>query len=89
MQITVNPAHTYVINVPGYTGQSILNGFIFDSPPQSASPNARGALLRIDDRVVEIAREVDYKAVCGRRGTRGAMATAADSKLELVRPSVL
>jgi hypothetical protein len=67
----------------------MLNSFIFDGPPKGASPDTRGAFLRIDDSVVEIAREVDDKAVFGRGGTRGAMTSAADRNLELVRPSVL
>jgi hypothetical protein len=74
---------------PSYTGQSVLNGFIFDGPPQSASSHARGALLRIDDRITKIAREVDYEAIFDRRGTRGAMASAADRDLEFVRPRIL
>ena len=78
-----------MIDRPSYTGQSVLNSFIFDCPPQRASPHVRGALLWIDDRVVEIAREVDDKAVFGGRGTRGAMATATDRDLKFVRPSVL
>jgi hypothetical protein len=67
----------------------MLNGLIVDSPPQTASSHARGALLRIDDRVVKITREVDYKAVFGRRGTTDAVAAATDRNLEVVRPSVL
>ena len=78
-----------MINGPGYTGQTMLNSFIFDSSPQSSSPHARGALLRIDDRIVEIAGEIDNKAVFGRRCTRGAMPAATDRDLELVCPSVL
>jgi hypothetical protein len=85
MQVAV----AYMIDGPSYTGQSMLNSFIFDSAPQSASPYTCGALLRIDDCVVEITREVDYKAVFGRRGTRGAMASAADRNLKVIRPSVL
>jgi hypothetical protein len=46
-------------------------------------------LLRIDDRIVEIAREIDYKAVFDRRSTTEAMAAATDRNLEAVRPSVL
>jgi hypothetical protein len=78
-----------MIDSPGYAGQSILNSFIFDSSPQRASSHARDALLWIDDRIVEIAREVDYEAVFGRRGTRRAMTAATDRNLEVVLPSVL
>jgi hypothetical protein len=78
-----------MVDGPGYAGQSMLNSLIFDSSPQRASSHARGALLRIDDRIVEIAREVDYEAVFGRRGTRRAMAAAASRNMEVVSPSVL
>src|SRR6266852_5499742 len=78
-----------MIDGPGYTGQSMLNSLVFDSPPQRASSHARGALLWIDGRIVEIAREVDYEAIFGRRGTTDAMAAATDRNLEAVRSSVL
>src|SRR5229473_2065014 len=66
----------------------MLNSFIFDSGPQRASSHARGTLLRVDDRILEIAREVDYKTIFYRRRARGAMATAANRDLEVIRPSV-
>jgi hypothetical protein len=88
MQVAVNTT-AYMIDGPGYAGQSMLNSFIFDSSPQRASSHAHGSLLRIDDRIVEIAREVDYEAVLGRRGTRRAMAAAANRNMEVVRPSIL
>jgi hypothetical protein len=88
MQVAVSPT-AYVIDGPGYTGQSMLSSFLFDSCPQRASSHTRGALLCIDGRVVEIAREVDYEAVFDRRGTRNVMAAATDRNLEAVRPSVL
>ena len=78
-----------MVDRPSYSGQSVLNGFIFDRPPQGASPHACSALLRVDDHVVEMAREVDDKAVFGRRGTRWTMATTADRNLELVCLSIL
>jgi hypothetical protein len=78
-----------MIDGPGYAGQSMLNGFTFDSPPQGASSNAHGALLWIGDCIVEMAREVDNNTVLGRRSTRRAMAATADRNLELVRPSIL
>jgi hypothetical protein len=67
----------------------MLNSFIFDSSPQRTSSHARGALLRVDGRIVEIAREVDYKAIFCGRGTRRAMTAAANRNLEIVRSSVL
>jgi hypothetical protein len=78
-----------MIDGPGYTGQSMLNSLIFDSSPQRASSHVRGTLLRIDDRIVEIAREINYEAVFHRRCTTEAMAAATDRNLEAVRPSVL
>jgi hypothetical protein len=79
----------YMIDPPSYTGQTILNSLIFDSCPQRASSHARGALLWVDDRIVEIAREVNHEAVFGRRGTRRAMTPAANRNLEVVCSSVL
>src|SRR5229473_6403254 len=70
------------IDGPVYAGQSVLNSFVFDSGPQGTSSHTRGTLLRVDDRIVEIAREVDYKTIFCRRRARGAMATAADHNLE-------
>jgi hypothetical protein len=67
----------------------MLNSFVFNSCPQRASPHARGALLCIDGRIIEIAGEVDYEAVFGRRSTRGAMATAANRNMKVVCPSIL
>jgi hypothetical protein len=84
----VNPT-AYMIDSPGYTGQSMLNSLIFDSCPQRASSHARGAPLRINDRIVEITGEVDYKAVFGRGGTRSAMAAAANRNMKVVCPSIL
>src|SRR5258708_36165871 len=78
-----------MIDDPGYAGQSVLNSFVFDSGPQRASSHARGTLLRVDDRILGIAREVGYKTIFCRRRARGAMATAADHNLEVVRPSIL
>ena len=39
----------------------MLNNLIFDSSPKKASYE-RGVLLRVDSRIVKIAREADYKA---------------------------
>lgn len=61
----------------------------FSTVAHRASSHARGTLLRVDDRILEIAREVDYKTIFYRRRARGAMATAADHNLEVVRPSIL
>ena len=88
MQVAVNPT-TYMIDGPGYAGQSMFNSLIFDSSPERASSYARGALLWIDGRIVEIAREIDYEAVFDRRGTTDAMAASTDRNSEAVRPSVL
>src|SRR5713226_2476280 len=61
----------------------------FSTVAHRASSHARGTLLRVDDRILEIAREVDYKTIFYRRRARGAMATAANRDLEVIRPSVL
>src|ERR1700733_2334128 len=87
MQAAVNPAE-YLISPPSHTGQSILNSFIFNSSPQRASSHAHGALLWVDDHIVEIAREVDYEAVFGGSCPTGAVATAANRNLEAVLSSV-
>src|SRR6267154_5226216 len=79
----------YMIDSPGYAGQSMLNSFIFDSSPQRTSSHARRALLRVDDRIVDIAREVDYKAVFRGRGTRRAVTATANRNMEVVCPSIL
>jgi hypothetical protein len=78
----------YMIDPPSYTGQPTFNSLIFDSSPQRASSHVRGALLWVDDRIVEIAREVDYKAAFCRRGTRRAMTAAANRNMEVVCPSM-
>ena len=64
MQVAVNPT-AYMIDGPGYAGQSMFNSLVLDSSPLRASPYACGAILWIDDRIVEIAREIDYEAVFG------------------------
>ena len=78
-----------MIDGPSYRSQSVLNSFFFDGAPQSPSAHARGAFLRIDDGIVEVAREIDDEPVFGRRGARGAVAAAANRELEIVRPGVL
>jgi hypothetical protein len=60
----VNPT-VYMIDPPGHSGQPMLNSLIFDSSPQRTSSHARGALLCVDDRMVEILRGVDYETVFG------------------------
>lgn len=67
----------------------MLYRFLFDSVPQSASPYTHGTLLWIDDRIAEIAREVDYKPVLGRGGTSWTMSSAANCDLEIIRPGIL
>ena len=74
---------------PGYASQFMLDSFIFDSAPQRASSDARDAFLWVDDRIVEIAREVDDEAIFGRRGTRRAMTAATNRNMEAVRPGIL
>jgi hypothetical protein len=88
MQVAENPT-AYMIDGPGYAGQSMFNSLIFNSSPQRTSSYACGPLLWINGRIVEIAREIDYEAVFDRRGTTQAMAAATDRNLEAVRPSVL
>jgi len=78
-----------MIDPPSYAGQSMLNSFIFDSSPQRASSHARGALLRVDGRIVEIAREINYEAVFCGRGTRRAVTATANRNMEVVCPSIL
>jgi hypothetical protein len=60
-----------MIDGPDYTGQSMLDGFIFDSPPQGASPHARGALLWIDDCIFEITRGRLQGHLSQKRNQRG------------------
>jgi|SRR6266851_2810586 len=78
-----------MVDRPSYTSQTVLNGFFFDSAPQSPSPDTHGALLGVDDCIVEVAREIDYNTVFGGRGSRRAMTAATNRNLEAVRPSVL
>ena len=71
MQVT-SELNAYMIDHPGHTSQSMLDDFIFDSSPKRASSNACGALLQIDDLVVEIARlrgqlsQKRHRRGCGR-----------------------
>src|SRR6267378_7775079 len=78
-----------MVDSPGYRSQTVLNSFLFDGGPEGPSAHARGAFLRIDDGIVEVAREIDDKTVFGRRGARGAVAATANRNLEVVRSSVL
>jgi len=78
-----------MVDGPGYRRQSVLDSFLFDGGPQSPSTHARGALLRIDDGIVEVAKEIDDNTVFGGRGASGAVAATANPNLEVVRPGVL
>lgn len=77
-----------MVDGPSYGSQSVLNSFFFDGAPQSPSTHARGAFFRIDDGIVEVAREIDDETVFGGGGARGAVAAAANPNLEVVRPGV-
>src|SRR5712691_4734968 len=66
-----------MVDSPGYGSSSVLDSFLFDGGPQSPSAHAHGAFLRIDDGIVEVAKEVDDKAATTNRN------------LEVVHPGVL
>src|SRR5260221_14506666 len=76
-----------MVDSPGYGSSSVLDSFLFDGGPQSPSAHARGAFLRIDDGIVEVAKEIDDKAAFGRRGARGAVAATTNRNFEVVTPA--
>src|SRR5712691_7426210 len=78
-----------MVDSPGYGSSSVLDSFLFDGGAQSPSAHARGVFLRINDGIVEVAKEIDDKAPFGRRGARGAVAATTSRNLEVVHPGVL
>ena len=74
---------------PGYGSQVVLDSFLLNRPPKGTPSDAHGAFFGIDNRIVEIAGEINNEPILGGRRARGAVPSAANCDWQIIVTCVL